>query len=309
MRKESVSVVVPVYNEEESLEELYKRLKKSLKNYRYEIIFIDDGSTDNSFKIIEKIKKKDKNIKIIKFIRNFGKSSALDAGFKKASGEYVVTIDADLQDHPEEIPGLIEELKKKNIHVISGWRYKRKDSFLKKIASKIFNFFVSFLTGVKLHDINCGLKVYVKDAVKHIRVYGAMHRFIPVLLNAKGYKCGEKKVEHSRRRYGKSKYGPKKAIIGLLDLFTVLFLINFMKKPLHLFGTAGLICELGGGVILGYIVSLKIRYGTILSRHPLLIFGVLLVLVGLQFISIGLIGELVVSEGLKTEDYIIEKEI
>ncbi|MBN1898835.1 MAG: glycosyltransferase family 2 protein [Spirochaetes bacterium] len=305
-----ISIIIPVYNEEESLNELYKRIKKNVKGkYSYEIIFIDDGSTDNSFRVLLTLKKKDKNIAIIKMKRNFGKSQALDAGFKKARGEYIITMDADLQDEPDEIPELINQLNRSSMDAISGWKFKRHDPFIKKVTSRLFNFVVRSLTGVKLHDMNCGLKIYKKIAIQDLKLYGDMHRFIPVLLRINGYHCGEMKVKHNPRKYGKTKYGPSRFLIGLLDFFTVIFLSKFMKKPLHLFGTVGLICELIGGIAAMYIALLKILYGTIQHRLPLLNFGVLLIIVGIQFISIGLLGELLVNRETAKKDYHIDKII
>ncbi len=305
-----ISIIIPLYNERESLKELYSRIMKNIKRkYTYEIIFIDDGSTDGSFKELLSLKRKDKNLKIIKFRRNYGKSAALDAGFRIAKGDYIITMDADLQDEPDEIPNLIHSLKNSEYDAISGWKYKRNDPFIKKISSKLFNFVVRISTGVKLHDMNCGLKIYKKRVIKNLKLYGSMHRFIPVLLSLDGYKFGEIKVKHNPRKYGKTKFGPSRFIIGLLDFFTVMFLMKFMRKPLHLFGSIGLICEIFGGIAVAYIIILKILYGTIKSRLPLLNFGVLLVVVGMQFISIGLLGELLVNRELKKQEYNIEKII
>jgi len=305
-----ISIVIPLFNEAESLEELFNKLLKNLKNkYSYEIIFIDDGSIDGSFENLLKIKKRDKNVRIIKFRKNYGKSAALDAGFRIAKGDYVITMDADLQDEPDEIPNLINSLRNSDFDAISGWKYPRYDPFIKKISSKLFNFVVRIFTGIKLHDMNCGLKIYKKEVVKNLRLYGSMHRFIPVIVSFDGYKFGEIKVKHNPRKYGKTKYGPSRFLIGLLDFFTILFLMKFMRKPLHLFGTFGIFSTLIGSVSLIYIIILKILYGTIKSKYPLLNFGILLIIVGFQFISIGLLGELLVNREFKKSEYNIEKII
>jgi len=305
-----ISIVIPLFNEAESLEELFNKLLKNLKNkYSYEIIFIDDGSIDGSFENLLKIKKRDKNVRIIKFRKNYGKSAALDAGFRIAKGDYVITMDADLQDEPDEIPNLINSLRNSDFDAISGWKYPRYDPFIKKISSKLFNFVVRIFTGIKLHDMNCGLKIYKKEVVKNLRLYGSMHRFIPVIASFDGYKFGEIKVKHNPRKYGKTKYGPSRFLIGLLDFFTILFLMKFMRKPLHLFGTFGIFSTLIGSVSLIYIIILKILYGTIKSKYPLLNFGILLIIVGFQFISIGLLGELLVNREFKKSEYNIEKII
>jgi glycosyltransferase involved in cell wall biosynthesis len=305
-----ISIVIPLFNEADSLEELFNKLLKNLKNkYSYEIIFIDDGSTDGSFENLLKIKKRDKNVRIIKFRKNYGKSAALDAGFRIAKGDYVITMDADLQDEPDEIPNLINSLRNSDFDAISGWKYPRYDPFIKKISSKLFNFVVRIFTGIKLHDMNCGLKIYKKEVVKNLRLYGSMHRFIPVIVSFDGYKFGEIKVKHNPRKYGKTKYGPSRFLIGLLDFFTILFLMKFMRKPLHLFGTFGIFSTLIGSVSLIYIIILKILYGTIKSKYPLLNFGILLIIVGFQFISIGLLGELLVNREFKKSEYNIEKII
>ncbi len=309
MKKDFLSIVIPLYNEEESLPELYKELKKVLSKYKYEIIFIDDGSTDNSFNILLKLKKNDKNIKIIKFKRNYGKSYALEAGFRNVTGDYIITMDADLQDNPFEIDNLVKAIKSNEYDAISGWKYRRYDPLSKVIASRFFNFIVRIFTGIKLHDMNCGLKIYKKDTIKDLHLYGSMHRYIPVLLKFDGYKFGEIKVKHRARKYGKSKFGNKRFLAGLLDFFTVLFLMKFMEKPLHLFGTIGLFFDLVGGVILGYITYLRIIYHTINNRLPLLNGGILLIMIGFQFISIGLLGELMVGRNFRKKRYVIEKYI
>ncbi len=308
-KKVKISIVVPLFNEEESIAELHKKIKSNIKNHSYEIIFIDDGSTDRSFKQLLKLRKNDKNIHIIKFKRNYGKSYALDSGFKASKGDFIITMDADLQDDPNEIPKLIKAIQSKKYDIISGWKYKRHDPLSKTIPSKIFNFTVKLFTGIKLHDMNCGLKIYTKQAVKNLNLYGSLHRFIPVLLSLQGYKAGEIIVKHHPRKYGVSKFGSKRFIVGLLDFFTILFLLKFMKKPLHFFGMIGLIFIIAGALLLSYIIYLKIIFANIQARLPLLIFGLLSLLMGGQFFSIGLLGELLISKKLMKSDYTIEKMI
>ena len=306
-RNISLSIVIPLYNEEASLLELYKKILKNAKNYKYEIIFIDDGSTDNSYKNLLKIKKIDKNIKIIKFKKNYGKSYALDAGFKYSKGDLIVTMDADLQDDPDEIPNLIRAIQSQNIDIISGWKFKRHDPLSKTIPSKIFNFVIRFFTGLKLHDTNCGLKIYKKEAIQNLSLYGSLHRFIPVILGFQGYQTSEIRIRHFPRKYGRTKFGSSRFMVGLLDFFTVLFLMKFMKKPLHFFGFIGLAFVFLGTLLLAFITYLKIKYGSIQARLPLLNFGILGIIMGGQFFSIGLLGELLISKSLMKIDYNIEK--
>ncbi len=301
-----LSIIVPLYNEEGSLPELYNKIKKNVRDLKYEIIFIDDGSTDNSYQILLKIKKTDKNIKIIKFKKNYGKSYALDAGFKHTRGNLVITMDADLQDDPDEIANLINAIQTQNTDIISGWKYKRHDPLSKTIPSKIFNFIVRLFTGLKLHDMNCGLKIYKKEAIRNLSLYGSLHRFIPVILSLQGCKTGEIKIKHFPRKYGKTKFGASRLIIGLLDFFTVLFLMKFMKKPLHFFGFIGLIFMLLGTILISFLIYLKIRYGVIKGKLPLLNFSILGIIIGGQFFSIGLLGELLISKSLMKTDYNIE---
>ncbi len=309
MKKRSISIVVPLYNEAESLPILYKEIKQNTSDFKYEIIFIDDGSTDNSFEVLKKLRIKDKNIKIIKFKKNYGKSYALDAGFKQSKGDYIITMDADLQDNPGEISRLIKTIESEGYDAVSGWKYKRHDPFIKVVTSHFFNFIVKLFTKVKLHDMNCGLKIYKKSAIKNLTLYGSMHRYIPVILSFDGMKFGEIKVKHRPRKYGKTKFGPSRFLAGLLDFFTILFLMKFMEKPLHLFGTIGLLFEVIGLVILGYITYLKIIYTNIMGRIPLLNFGILFIVIGFQFISMGLLGELIVGKKLRAQRYNIDEII
>ena len=288
-----ISIVIPLYNEEQSLKELYDKIRNVLNRMgRYEIIFIDDGSIDGSVRALHELRHRDRRVKFIRFRRNYGKSAALSIGFAKAEGDIIVTMDADLQDDPNEIPNLINEIKK-GYDLVSGWKKKRLDPLSKTIPSKFFNFVTSIITGIKIHDFNCGLKAYRKEVAKEVEIYGELHRYIPVLAHWLGYKIGEVPVQHHERKYGKTKFGFGRFWKGFLDLLTVIFTTRYMQRPLHLFGFWGLIFFLIGFVIDIYLVYLKFSEGMALSNRPLFIGGILLIIVGVQFISIGLIGELV----------------
>ena len=304
-----LSLVIPLYNEEQSLRELYADIKDGLsRGGRYEIIFVDDGSTDASSRVIQELRNRDRRIKLIRFRRNFGKSAALSVGFAQAEGQYVVTMDADLQDDPNEIPGLINELKK-GYDLVSGWKKKRRDPITKTIPSKFFNFVTSVMTGIPIHDFNCGLKAYRKEVVKEVKVYGELHRYIPVLAHWLGYKVGEVRVMHRPRKYGKTKFGTGRFWKGFLDLLTVLFTTRYLRRPLHLFGFWGMVFFIGGCGIDGYLVYLKIVEGLSLSNRPLFLAGVLLIIVGMQFISIGLIGEMISKTRSETDKEYSIREI
>lgn len=309
MNPVKLSIVVPLYNEEESLKELHQKIRSAAARYAHEIIFVDDGSTDGSFRALLELKKADRRIRIIRFKKNFGKSYALDAGFKKSRGDLIVTMDADLQDDPAEIPRLIEAVSSTGLDLISGWKYKRQDPLSKTIPSKLYNLVIRIFTGVKLHDTNCGLKIYRKEALKNLNLYGSMYRFIPVLLKLQGFRSGEIQVRHHARKYGVSKFGASRLFIGMLDFLTILFLLKYVQKPLHFFGVIGMAFILAGGILVSYIVYLKITFGTILARFPLLNFGILSLVIGGQFFSIGLLGELIISTSLYKTSYIVEKEI
>jgi len=288
-----LSIVIPLYNEEQSLRELYDKIRNALGRMgRFEIIFVDDGSTDASMRILHELRNRDRRVKIIRFRRNYGKSAALSVGFQQAEGTYVVTMDADLQDDPNEIPGLINELKK-GFDLISGWKKKRRDPLSKTIPSRFFNFVTSLLTGIHIHDFNCGLKAYRKEVVKEVRVYGELHRYIPVLAHWLGFKIGEVVVQHHPRKYGKTKFGIGRFWKGFLDLLTVLFTTRYFQRPLHLFGFWGLMFSLVGFGIDLYLTILKFTEGVSLSNRPLFIGGILFIIVGIQFISVGLLGEMI----------------
>lgn len=297
-----ISVVIPVLNEEKNIEELSKQLKKPLDALRrsYELIFVDDGSTDNSFSILERLHKIDPKVKVIQFRKNYGKSAVFTAGFKEARGEFVFTIDGDLQDDPKEIPRFLEEIDK-GYDLVSGWKIERKDSLSKIIPSKLFNLTTSLLTGVRLHDFNCGFKCYRKEVVKEIKIYGELYRYIPVLVAWRGFRVTEIKVAHRPREFGKSKFGIGRFTKGFLDFLTVTFLTKYARRPLHFFGITGSLLFTVGFLICSYL-SFYWFTGHRLGNRPLLLFGVLLILSGIQFISIGLVGEMITEKFYKDGD-------
>jgi glycosyltransferase involved in cell wall biosynthesis len=306
----SVSVVIPLYNEEDSLVELSVSLKKVLDSLRcqWEVIFIDDGSTDSSYKKLEEINRVNKSFKCLKFKRNYGKSSALHEGFKAATGDYVITMDADLQDDPEEIPALISKLNE-GYDLVSGWKKIRHDPFIKKHTSKLFNLVTSMMVGLRLHDYNCGIKAYIKDVVKNIKVYGEMHRYIPALAHLSGYKVTEIPVTHYERKYGKTKFGLSRFYNGLFDLITVLFTTKYIKRPLHLFGFLGVACSMAGFGILIYLTVVKFVESVPISGRPLFFVAILMAIVGVQFFSIGLIGEMITKTTIENDNVIIDKTL
>jgi glycosyltransferase involved in cell wall biosynthesis len=291
-----ISVVVPLFNERDSLVELYERIAQTIEKmgYNFELILVDDGSTDGSKEIVSGICEKDNRVKSVRFPVNSGKADALQTGFDLSDGDYVITMDADLQDDPDEIPALIKAVES-GLDMVSGWKKDRKDPISKTLPSKLFNGVVRFFSGMSLHDFNCGLKGYRRDVIKSLRIYGELHRFIPVLAKFRGFRVGEIPVKHHPRVHGKSKYGAKRFISGFLDLLTVILLTRYTKKPLHFFGSFGLLFCLSGGLINAYIVYLWVESGfhNIQGRQPLLVGGVFLFLLGFQFISTGLLAELI----------------
>jgi glycosyltransferase involved in cell wall biosynthesis len=288
-----ISAVVPVFNEEESLEKFYPVLSSSLSKIDkgYEIVFVDDGSNDKSLEILKKFEAKDGHVKVYSFRKNHGKAEALTLGFKMAKGDYVVTLDADLQDRPEEIKKLLDKAKE-GFDVVSGWRKDRKDALKTKLSSKFFNFIMSAFWGVHLHDYNCGLKLYTKEAAKNLNLYGGMHRFIPLLAAEKGFDVTEMPVTHEKRLYGKSKYGFSKIFKDIPDMFTILFLSRYAKRPLHFFGAVGGVTSLIGFFILIYLTILHFQ-GQTIGERPLLTFGILLVIAGLQVFFTGFLADLI----------------
>ena len=304
-----VSIIIPLLNEEESLGELYSIISEVMdkNSLSYEICFVDDGSTDKSLDVLKELRQNNKNIKILSFRKNYGKSAALSEGFKLARGEYIITMDADLQDDPAEIPNLINKLNE-GFDMVSGWKKKRNDPLTKTIPSKFFNYTTSLLTGIKIHDFNCGLKAYRKEVIKEIPVYGELHRYLPVLAHWRGFRVGEIIVQHHPRKYGVTKFGWRRLFHGFFDLLTVLFITRYRQKPLHLFGSVGLASLTSGFAILIYLSILWLQgYG--IGDRPLLILGLLLVIVGMQSFSLGLIGEMITNSSDEEISYSIREKI
>ena len=305
-----ISVVIPVLNEESALQPLYEELLQALKNVTedFEFIFVDDGSIDHTSQIIDVLHRNNPRVKLIQFRRNFGKSAALSAGFKEASGKIVITIDGDLQDDPKEIPRFIKAIEE-GYDLVSGWKHKRKDSLTRTLPSKIFNWVVPALTGVRLHDLNCGFKAYRLSVVKDLRIYGELHRYIPILAGWKGYRIGEIAVNHHPRRFGKSRYGAERFIRGLLDFVTVYFLTRYLKRPLHLFGGIGLVC-LSFGFLINAYFGFQWIIGFPLHLRPIMIFGWVLLIMGLQFVLMGLIGEMIAHmDGNRKDVYEVKRKL
>jgi glycosyltransferase involved in cell wall biosynthesis len=308
-----LSVVVPLYNEEESLPELCSWISRvaSSNNYTYEIILVDDGSTDDSWKIIEELSLNNAHIKGIKFQRNYGKSAALNEGFRIVTGEVVVTMDADLQDSPDEIPGLRSMVLDNDYDLVSGWKKKRHDPIGKTIPSKFFNWVTTRSTGIKLHDFNCGLKAYKLKVVKNIEVYGEMHRYIPVIAKWSGYrKIGEKVVEHRARKYGTSKFGIERFVKGFLDLASILFVGKFGKRPMHFFGSWGTVMFIFGSTVFLYLTISKFFFDKSgLTQRPLFFFAILAMIVGTQLFVTGFIAELIARNSPNRNQYLVEKKM
>jgi glycosyltransferase involved in cell wall biosynthesis len=308
-----ISVVVPLFNEDESLPELVEWIDRvmSANNFSYEVILIDDGSTDNSWNVVEDIKKGNKNIRGIKFRRNYGKSAALNVGFDSCEGDVVITMDADLQDSPDEIPDLYKMIKKDGMDIVSGWKKKRFDPVSKTIPTKLFNAVTRKISGIKLHDFNCGLKAYKKDVVKNIEVYGEKHRYIPLLAKWEGFtKIGEKVVVHQARKYGKSKFGLERFMNGFLDLLSITFVGKFGKQPMHLFGLVGAMFGFFGFVSLLYLSYCKIFQKMMgIAERPLFFLGILSLILGIQFLMTGFLAELVIKNNTDRTKFKIEKRI
>ncbi|TBW28981.1 glycosyltransferase family 2 protein [Gramella sp. KN1008] len=312
-----ISVVIPLLNEEQSLAELYDWIAKVLRSnsFSYEIIFIDDGSTDASWKTIESLSKNDEAVKGIRFNRNYGKSQALHAGFLRAQGDVVITMDADLQDNPEEIPELYDMIVKDGFDLVSGWKKKRYDNVLtKNLPSKVFNAAARKTSGVKLHDFNCGLKAYRKEVIKNIDVYGEMHRYIPVLAkNAGFYKITEKEVQHQARKYGNTKFGINRFIHGFLDLLSIWFLSKFGRRPMHLFGALGVLMFIIGFISAGWIGFSKLYKlyhdlpNTLVAQNPWFYISLTVMIIGTQFFLAGFLGELILRSKRDKERYLIKK--
>ena len=297
-----VSVIIPVFNEVESIKELYDQLKIGLEQYTpNEIIFVDDGSSDGSVEAIKKISELDDSVIFIQFYRNYGKSAALSEGFKYANGNYVVTMDADLQDDPSEIKNLINKLEE-GYDLVSGWKKDRKDPLSKRLPSKLFNFVTRMVTGVRIHDFNCGLKIYKKAVVKTLELYGGRHRYIPAMAGQKKFKVTEIIVNHRPRIYGETKYGGSRLFHGLFDLISILFLSKYTQSPMYFFGKIGLFTFLTGLGIEIYVLYLKYSIGDPFAKHmALLMLGILIIVIGIQFFSIGLVGEMIANSNQDKE--------
>ncbi|QED37255.1 glycosyltransferase [Antarcticibacterium arcticum] len=312
-----LSIVIPLLNEEESLTELYNWIVSVMQSnsYSYEIIFIDDGSTDDSWKIIQELSVKNPSVKGIKFNRNYGKSQALHAGFLATEGDVVITMDADLQDNPEEIPALYRLIQEENYDLVSGWKKKRYDSVISKnLPSKLFNAAARKTSGVKLHDFNCGLKAYHKKVVKNIDVYGEMHRYIPVLAKNAGFvKITEKEVKHQARKYGKTKFGMERFINGFLDLISIWFLSKFGKRPMHLFGALGVLMFFFGFIAAAWIGLSKLYKmyhnlpNILVTQNPWFYISLILMVIGTQFFLAGFLGELILRSKREKEQYLVSK--
>ena len=315
----NISVVIPLYNEAESLPELHAWIQRVMteNHFTYEIIFINDGSTDNSWEVIKQLAEKDENVKGIKFRRNYGKSPALYCGFKKAEGDVVITMDADLQDSPDEIPALYRMIVEEKYDLVSGYKQKRYDPLSKTIPTKLFNATARKISGVhNLHDFNCGLKAYKHDVIKNIEVYGEMHRYIPYLAKNAGFnRIGEKVVQHQARKYGSSKFGINRFFNGYLDLLTLWFLTNFGKKPMHVFGLIGSGIFLIGFIALCWLSVEKVinlcngNYGDLLSNHASFFIALTALILGSQFFLAGFIGDLLSRQNPQRNDYQIEETL
>jgi len=314
-----ISVVIPLYNEEESLPELTSWIAKVMQehNFSYEVLFVDDGSTDTSWSIIENLKQEYSSVKGIKFRRNYGKSAALNVAFEAAQGDVIITMDADLQDSPDEIPELFRRIKEEKFDIISGWKKKRYDPITKTIPTKLFNAATRKMSGIQLNDFNCGLKAYRNDVVKTIEVYGEMHRYIPVIAKWAGFKnIGEQVVEHRARKYGVTKFGMSRFINGFLDLLSIFFVGKFGKRPMHFFGSLGVLSFVIGtfmalwliGVKL-YHISMAIPYKRDVTDQPLFYISLVAIILGSQLFLTGFVAELVTRNATERNQYLIEKEI
>jgi glycosyltransferase involved in cell wall biosynthesis len=300
-------------NEEESLSELAAWIERVMQDNHlsYEVLFVDDGSRDGSWKIIEGLAAQNTNLKGIKFRRNYGKAAALNVGFSNAAGDVVITMDADMQDSPDEIPGLYEMIRTGGYDLVSGWKKKRYDPISKTIPTKFYNWTTRRMSGIKLHDFNCGLKAYKNDVIKSIEVYGEMHRYIPVIAKWAGFnRIGEKVVVHRKRKYGKTKYGLDRFLKGYLDLLTINFTARFGKRPMHFFGLLGSLLFLGGFIIAGYLAYAKFFMQAFkMTERPLFFFGLLAMILGTQLFVAGFLGEMISRTSYEKNNYLIEKKL
>jgi glycosyltransferase involved in cell wall biosynthesis len=299
-----ISVVVPLYNEERSLDTLYREIAGALESQDdFEVIFVDDGSTDGSLSVLDRLHADATNVVVVHLRTNFGKAAALQAGFLEARGDVVVTIDADLQDDPAEIPRLLAKLEE-GFDLVSGWKTRRNDSLARRLFSRVFNWSTAMVSGVRLHDVNCGLKAYRAEVLQGMRLYGELHRFIPVLASYRGFRVAEIPVNHRPRPHGRSRYGPERYLRGFFDLLSVTFMGRYRHRPLHLFGGVGLLMGAVGFIILLYL-TVAWFWGQGIGGRPLFTLGVLLMVVGVQFVSLGLVSELITSQH---EERIDERE-
>ncbi len=305
-----LSVVVPLLNEEQNLLPLHAQLHSVLSalDRSFEIIFIDDGSTDDSFTILEKLHRESDHVKVLQFRRNFGRSAALSAGFSVAQGDVVITMDADLQDDPHEIPRFLSKLDE-GYDLVSGWKHPRRDPLSKNVPSKLFNFVTRRITGVNLHDFNCGFKAYRNGVVRELEIYGELHRYILVLAHWKGYRIAEIKIHHHPRRFGRSKFGLNRFSRGFFDIVTVFFLTQYTRRPLHLFGWFGSLSFFAGLLINAYLTVLWLTGYRPIGNRPLLMLGVLLLIIGVQFFSLGLLAELITKASPTSQDYSVRKKL
>lgn len=306
----NISVVIPLFNEEESLPELAAWIERvmSENGFSYEVIFVDDGSKDKSWNIIETLRQKNKNLKGIKFRRNYGKAAALNVGFSEALGDVVFTMDADLQDSPDEIPEMYHMVREEGFDLVSGWKKKRHDPISKTIPTKVYNWTARRISGIRLHDFNCGLKAYRHSVVKSIELYGDMHRYIPILAKWAGFnRIGEKIVHHQKRKFGKTKYGLDRFYKGYLDLLTISFTSRFGKRPMHFFGLWGTLIFLAGFVIAGFLAYDKyVNLAFKMTDRPLFFFGILAMILGTQLFVAGFLGELISRSAFDRNHYLIE---
>lgn len=313
-----ISLVIPLYNEEESLPELHDWIVKVMKenDYSYEIVFVDDGSTDNSWSIVEELHKKNPHVKGIRFRRNYGKSAGLNVGFEAAQGDFVITMDADLQDSPEEIPSMINMIEENNLNLVSGWKKKRHDPISKTVPTKLYNWATRKMSGIELHDFNCGLKAYKKDVIKSIEIYGEMHRYIPVIAKRAGFgKIGEKVVAHQARKYGETKFGLERFINGFLDLLTISFISKFGKRPMHFFGTLGTLTFILGFGLFSYIGGSKI-YALVnaipaknIANQSSFYIALVFMIIGTQLFLAGFLGEMISRNSPNRNNYQIKERI
>jgi glycosyltransferase involved in cell wall biosynthesis len=304
MSATSISVVIALYNERPSLDELCRRLTAVLATLArpYEIIFIDDGSTDGSVEKLREFRSVYPSVRYFRFRRNFGKSAALAAGFRAARNDIIATMDADLQDIPEELPLILEHLEA-GYDLVSGWRFQRRDKLTRRIGSRIYNRVTSLLTGVRLHDINCGFKCYRKEVLDEVMVYGERHRYIPVLASHRGFRLGEVKIDHARREHGRSRYGMERVLGGFFSLLTVILMTRYTNKPLHFFGLVGLMLAGIGSAIDLYLITVRVLFDRWLSNRPLLLVGTFLAIVGVQLIVFGLLAEMIAFSYRRESDY------